>query len=143
LPRKLIGYTSGNNETLSLPFLTSRSGYADEVGRTALDETTQDSLVPDTRLMLIDYGTNLEVLVANLLMGNDEQHKALLENAKLKNLHSFRCIVQLSHGAAPKTPSGKRSQKRKGIQLTAELEDYLDKLQRCATCYTYDDKTEK
>src|SRR6266540_3434417 len=143
LPQKIVGYTSGDNETLSLPFLMSRSGYADEVGREALYETTPDHVVPDTRLMLIDYGTNLEVLVANLLMGDDNQRKALLKNARLKELHSFRCIVQLAGRAAPSAPSRKRSgSTRKGIQLTAELEQYLNKLQRCATCYTYHDKTE-
>jgi len=36
LPSKVVGYTSGNNGTLSLPFLLSRSGYADEVGGRAL-----------------------------------------------------------------------------------------------------------
>jgi hypothetical protein len=66
LPAKVVGYTSGDNETLSLPFLISRGGYADEVGRRALEESQDPSGVPDTRLMLIDYGTHLEVLVANL-----------------------------------------------------------------------------
>ena len=132
LPQKIVGYTSGDNETLSLPFLVSRSGYAGEVAERALYKTIRDQFVPDTRLMLIDYGTNLEVLVANLLMGDETQRRALLENAKLRDLHSFRCIVQLAHGAAPP----------KGVQLTAELKGYLDKLQHCATCYTYDKKTE-
>ena len=36
LPPKVVGYTSGDNETLSLPFLLSRGGYADVVGRRAL-----------------------------------------------------------------------------------------------------------
>ncbi len=140
LPQKVVGYTSGDNETLSLPFLISRSGYAKDVRESALNESKQ---VPDTRLMLIDYGTNLEVLVANLLLGNDFQCKFLLEDAKLENLHSFRCVVQLAHSAAPKSQSRRGSQStRKGIQLTKELEDYLNQLKCCATCYTYDDKTE-
>ena len=67
LPQKVVGYTSGENETLSLPFLVSRSGYADEVAKTALDSKKRHQSVPDTRLMLIDYGTHLEVLVSNLL----------------------------------------------------------------------------
>lgn len=143
LPRKVVGYTSGNNETLSLPFLVSRSGYADEVGRRALDARTSNQSVPDTRLMLIDYGTHLEVFVANLLLGNDLQWEALLQEAQLQDLHSFRCIVQLAHSVAPKFPSRRGSQSsRKGIQLTKELETYLDQLKRCATCYTYDKKTE-
>ncbi|HLP92214.1 MAG TPA: restriction system-associated AAA family ATPase [Nostocaceae cyanobacterium] len=144
LPQKVVGYTSGDNETLSLPFLISRSGYAKDVRESALNKgKNPNNQLPDTRLMLIDYGTNLEVLVANLLLGNDSQWKFLLEDAKLQNLHSFRCIVQLAHSAAPKAQSRKGLQnKRKGIQLTQELETYLDQLKRCATCYTYDDKTE-
>lgn len=139
LPQKVVGYTSGDNETFSLPFLISRSGYAKDVRESALNES---KLVPDTRLMLIDYGTNLEVLVANLLLGNDSQWKFLLEDAKLENLHSFRCIIQLAHRTS-KAPSRSSSQStRKGIQLTEELETYLNQLKRCATCYTYDEKTE-
>ncbi|MEH1869555.1 MAG: restriction system-associated AAA family ATPase [Nostoc sp.] len=142
LPEKIIGYTSGDNETLSLPFLVSRSGYADEVGGGALNAAMRDR-PPDTRLMLIDYGTHLEVLVANLLLGDAPQWVALLQDAQLKDLHSFRCIVQLAHSAAPKLASRKGSQNsRKGVQLTKELEQYLDHLKRCATCYTYDEKTE-
>ena len=144
LPGKVVGYTSGNNETLSLPFLISRSGYAEEVGRAALNEVQEGRPIPDTRLMLIDYGTHLEVLVANLIMGTAEQRQSLLQDAGLGHLHSFRCVVQLAHSAAPKSQSSKRSQtRRKGIQLTHELERYLDQLRRCATCYSYDEKTEK
>jgi len=143
LPEKIIGYTSGDNETLSLPFLVSRSGYADEVGGGALNAAKRDRPIPDTRLMLIDYGTHLEVLVANLLLGDAPQWVALLQDAQLKDLHSFRCIVQLAHSAAPKLPSKKGSQNsRKGVQLTKELEKYLDHLKRCATCYTYEEQTE-
>lgn len=143
LPQKIVGYTSGDNETLSLPFLVSRSGYADDVGRKALSAATRNQSIPDTRLMLIDYGTHLEVLVANLLLGDSHQWDALLQDAKLQDLHSFRCIIQLAHSAAPKAPNRREAQNtRKGIQLTQELETYLDQLKRCATCYLYDDKTE-
>lgn len=144
LPRKVVGYTSGDNETLSLPFLVSRSGYAEEVGLLARDLKTAAKEAPDARLMLIDYGTHLEVLVANLLLGDLDQRASLLQHAKLADLHSFRCIIQLAHGAAPKTPPRNRrpSKFRKGVQLTDELETYIDYLLRCATCYDYDEETE-
>jgi len=118
----------------------SRSGYADEVARKALNVTTQNQPIPDTRLMLIDYQTHLEVLVANLLLGDVLQREALLKEARLQDLHSFRCIIQLAHSAVSKAQ--KQQTRRKGIQLTEELEIYIDQLQQCATCYTYDDKTE-
>lgn len=144
LPRKIVGYSSGDNETLSLPFLLSRSGYASEVGERAVKEVGAASqLIPDTRLMLIDYGTHLEVLVSNLLLASPDQCIALLADARVDGLYSFRCVVQLAHRAAPPAPPRlKGTSSRKGIQLTNELEGYLDQLQRCATCYHYDDKTE-
>lgn len=143
LPKKVVGYTSGENETLSLPFLVSRSGYADEVGRHALDTAMSKRDIPDTRLMLIDYGTHLEMLVANLLLGTAAQRLELLRDAHLARLHSFRCIVQLAHSAVPKAPTRRAStSKRKGIQLTDELEDYLKHLRNCATCHHYDEKND-
>ena len=143
LPPRVVGYTSGDNETLSLPFLLSRGGYADVVGRRALAQEVDQAGVPDTRLLWIDYGTHLEVLVANLLLGANEQRIALLQDARLHDMHSFRCIIQLAHSAAPKAPVRRRSAStRKGIQLTQELEDHLDRLRRCATCYAYEEKTE-
>ena len=144
LPEKIVAYTSGDNETLSLPFLVSRSGYAKEVSELAL-AAAQNRIIPDTRLLLIDYGTHLEVLVSNLLMGNKNQQTTLLQDALLKDLHSFRCIIRLAHSAAPKAPGKKRAsgKGRKGIQLTEELERYLDNLRRCATCSSYDEESEK
>lgn len=143
LPQKIVGYTSGGNETLSLPFLVSRSGYADEVGKEALSDVVSGRGIPDTRLMLIDYGTHLEVLVANLLLSSREQADYLLKHAQLRGLHSFRCVIQLAHSAAPKATGKKaKNTNRKGVQLTDELEKYIDNLRRCATCSSYDEKTE-
>ncbi|HEX2948386.1 MAG TPA: restriction system-associated AAA family ATPase [Armatimonadota bacterium] len=148
LPKRIIGYTSGNNETLSLPFLMSRSGYAMKVGTQALKDD-DDSRIPETRLLMIDYGTNLEVLVANLLLGEINQRRVLLDIARLHDLHSFRCIIQLAHSAAPKLPlrnniaRKRKAIQRKGIQLTNELENYIEQLKRCSTCYDYDEKNER
>lgn len=145
LPSRVIGYTSGDNETLSLPFLVSRSGYADAVGKQALDRepSTKERPIPDTRLMLVDYGTHLEVLVANLLLGSADVRAALLCDAKLRDIHSFRCVIQLAHHAVPKlSVRGISGRTRKGVQLTAELERYIDQLKRCSTCHSYDEKSE-
>lgn len=145
LPSRIVGYTSGGNETLSLPFLVSRSGYAEAVGKQALDREpgAKSRPIPDTRLMLVDYGTHLEVLVANLLLGSAPERDALLQDAKLKELHSFRCVIQLAHRAVPKLSARDTStRRRKGVQLTDELELYIEQLKRCSTCHTYDEKSE-
>lgn len=130
LPTRIVGYTSGDNETLSLPFLISRAAYSKQVAGLALHDTTRQQRVADTRLMLIDYGTNLEVLVANMLFGTDEQRTSLLEDARVQRLHSCRCIVQLNHSAVTRE-----------VRLTQELEEYVDRLKRCSTCYDFEADT--
>ena len=140
LPTLIIGYTSGDNETLSLPFLASRSGYAGDVAKAAREVDAK--AVPDNRLMLIDYSTNLEVLFSNLMLGSESGRTELLRHARLGDLASCRCTVRLAHSAAPKIPKKKRISSRKGIQLTEELETVIANLQRTATCWHVDEKTE-
>lgn len=142
LPSMIIGYTSGDNETLSLPFLASRSGYADDVARAALGDNP-DKSVPDNRLMLIDYATNLEVLFANLMLGSKHVRGEILRHASLGDLASCRCVVRLAHSIVPKAPKKQAAKsKRKGIQLTAELEEIIDRLKKIATCWNVEEKTE-
>lgn len=144
LPSRVIGYTSGENETLSVPFFVSRAGYAEEVRTRALPsrspgqlslEQTGDPLEP--RLMLIDYGTHLELLVSNLLLGTNKQRRSLLDVARLESLRSVRCVVQLASNRRTSADVRRRTG-RKGVQLTDELETYIENLKACSTCWNYE-----
>lgn len=139
LPSLIVGYTSGDNETLSLPFFVSRAGYAKSVREAAFEGPAD--LVADNRLLLIDYSTHLEVLVANLLLGTPAVQKAILADARLDHIASFRCVIQLNHLPRLKTKR-RRSEHRKGVQLTDELEGYINVLKSAATCWSYDPKDE-
>jgi restriction system-associated AAA family ATPase len=139
LPQRVIAYTSGDNETLSVPFFDSSLAYGDQVQRSAFSKEAQE--LPQPRLMLIDYGTHLEMLVANLLMGGPEQRAYLLQDVQLSDLRSMKCVVQLAHGAAPKRPAN-IPEGRKGVQLTLELERYIDSLKASATAWHVDPQTE-
>lgn len=142
LPPIIVGYTSGDNETLSLPFWVSRSGYAGDVATAALTDSIKNTL-PDNRLMLIDYGTNLEVLFANLMLGDESARNEILRHARLSDLASCRCVLRLAHTAAPKATAKRRKiTGRKGIQLTDELEKILTALKGTATCW-YEDESQE
>lgn len=163
LPARVVGYTSGENETLSLPFLASRAAYADEIttmalpkstrnrprgtqrqGRSSYYDPTPKELRGETpRLMLIDYSTHLEVLVANLMLGSPEQREFLLNRVKLRDLRSMRCVVSLNHGAVRNSVSKRADSKRKGVQLTEELEGYIDALKSCAATWHYSKSDER
>ncbi len=139
LPSSVVGYTSGENETMSLPFFISRAGYAKDVREAALDKVKRSKLVPDNRLMLIDYGTHLEVLIANLMLGSEPLRAAILQHANLKSLSSWRCIIQLAHSAITKT---KAVNGRRGVKLTEELEGIIENLQSCSTSWSYEKSSE-
>lgn len=144
LPSLIVGYTSGDNETLSLPFFVSRSRYAEDVRVAALPEKKpgqKRNRIADNRLMLIDYSTHLEVLVSNLLLGESIVRESIIRHARLDDLASFRCVIQLNHSAAPKAPKGAPSN-RKGVQLTNELEQYIVALTKSSTCWDYDEALE-
>lgn len=135
LPPIIVGYTSGDNETLSLPFFKSRAAYAKDVSSAALDPQRRGAEVPDNRLLLIDYGTNLEVLIANLMLGSEELCKRMLEHAALSGLASWRCIIQLAPSTITRT---KPINGRRGVKLTEELEAILSSLRACSSCQHYD-----
>ena len=143
LPSTIVGYTSGENETLSLPFLVSRSAYAVEVAANAR-RGKKDVDAPQPRLMLIDYSTHFEVLLANLLLGGTAVRERLLEAPKVEDLSSFRCVVQLAHSAAPTASdeTRKRTSRRRQVELTDELDLAVQALKRAATAWDYDQATD-
>lgn len=138
LPPLVVAYTSGDNETLSLPFYVSRSGYAGSVRTAAIEDV--GAIVPDNRLVLLDYSTHLEVLVANLMIGSGDIQRELVKHAGLSALHSFRLVIQLNHPLAPNVEGGNPN--RKGVKLTDELEQYISMLCNSATCWDYEPKRE-
>lgn len=133
LPYKVIGYTSGDNETLSLPFTDYYDEYAKYTGDRALDKK---NTLPDyePRFYLMDYNTNIGVLISNLILGNDSDVKFLVCKAGIDSLKSFQLIIQTKHSASP---AGK------GVQLTKEHNKWIEQLKNSATCYEYFEKEEK
>lgn len=130
LPKRIIGYSSGLNETLSTPFKISRSFYAEQVGIQAIP-TSKDKLDPKDvklpRLMYMDYETNELIVVANYLFKTDKQLALFKELLRIKSLHSFRIIIQFNHSAAPKG----------GIKRTQELDEDIQRLVTCSTTSNY------
>jgi hypothetical protein len=131
LPKRIIGYSSGNNETLSTVFKTSRTYYSIQVGNQAVPNSKNKldpkDVVPP-RLLYMDYKTNELIVVSNYLFKSSLELQLLTDLLRIESLHSFRIILQFNHTAAPKG----------GIKLTDELKEVVDKLVKCATSYFYD-----
>lgn len=139
LPVKIVGYTSGENETLSSPFLSYYDKYADYTAKRALGN--QDNHDYNPRFYFMDYNTNLGIAISNLVYDTDLENKndsigltQIKKELNIQKLHSFQIVIQTKQTAAPG---------RDGIILTTELKGWLEKLKRAATNYDYSEKENK
>jgi restriction system-associated AAA family ATPase len=135
LPKRIIGYSSGLNETLSTPFKTSRSYYSEQVGVQAKPNSRkklakEDVVLP--RLMYMDKETNELIVVSNFLFNGEDKLKIFSSLLRIESLHSFRIIIQFNHPAAP---TG-------GIRRTEELNKDVNQLIACATTYSHNEESE-
>lgn len=131
LPGKVIAYTSGDNETLSFPFMDYYDEYAEYTAKRAFGYEAHGDYEP--RFYLMDYSTNIGVVIANLMYSKSQKLREILETDNLKSLRSFQLIIQTKHSAAPS----------KGIILTDDLTQWIDCLKKAATCYDYNPKDDR
>ena len=138
IPDKVVGYTSGENETLSIPFHSYYDEYADYLGRIALNGLE----VPEyeTKFYFMDYNTNLGIAFCHLVFDNHPGLKPVKKNLGINKLKSFQIILQQKHTG---TPNVKAHDGETGIVFTPELKDFKQFLIDSATCYSYDKKNER
>lgn len=133
LPQKVIGYTSGENETLSIPFHSYYDNYAEYVANKALKNTEEKDYEPTFYFM--DYNTNLGIAISNLIFEDVAGLSDLKNELQIDRLKSFQIILQTNQTAAPDVKSATGET---GVVLTKELKEWRDFLIKCATCFEYD-----
>lgn len=114
LPKKIIAYTSGQNELLSNPFNKLKFHYLNEFKKNGEKQMND-------RLFLIDNTNNYSIFVANLILGEESKRKKLEKAFKIKGLRSFRITINLHD------PSGKF------ILFAEQLNSQIEKLKLCAS----------
>jgi restriction system-associated AAA family ATPase len=126
LPSRVVSYSSGLNETLSVPFLRNQAYYSEQVTQEAFGKRQSgDHGVKDIVTTYMDYDCNAAILLANFLFRTRKQLSIFLEAIRVKSLETFSISYRL------KRPPGGRS-----VQLTKELTEILKKLRQCASTTT-------
>ena len=128
LPDFIIGYSSGENEILSIPFIKSRLLQYDEYVEAMEGELFYEE--PESKLIYIDSGMSQAVLLANLLFQRNEVLIPLKEELGIHGMHSFRINLNL-HPFIFK----RKLKPGESNHLLAYLEKHIDDLIRCATCH--------
>ena len=96
LPAHVIGYSSGENEILSLPFIKSRLIHLDEYKQASRDNYERFD-EPENSLIYIDNNMSQSVLLACLLFENEKTLAPLrhIDNTGILGLRSFRMNINL------------------------------------------------
>lgn len=91
LPDLVIGYSSGENEILSIPFLKTRLVHFDEYLE-ALNENLKYN-EPESSLIYIDYEMSQAVLLSNYMFQEDSVLEPLETELGIKSIKRFRMNV--------------------------------------------------
>lgn len=95
LPQYVLGYSSGENEILSLPFFKLRFVQFDEYWQ-ALKQQLPYPGRPETRLAYLDNGFSQAILLCNLLFLDDATLQPLCEDVGIEALREYRIIIRRS-----------------------------------------------
>jgi len=100
LPQYVLGYSSGENEILSLPFFKLRFVQFDEYWN-ALTRQLPYSGHPETRLAYLDNGFSQAILLCNLLFQDEATLQPFREDVGIEALREFRIIIRRSIKLVP------------------------------------------
>jgi restriction system-associated AAA family ATPase len=100
LPHYVLGYSSGENEILSLPFFKLRFVQFDEYWNSLTRQLSYPGH-PETRLAYLDNGFSQAILLCNLLFQDEATLQPFREDVGIESLREFRIIIRRSIPLAP------------------------------------------
>lgn len=95
LPDYVLGYSSGENEILSLPFFKMRFVQFDEYDQ-ALKQQLPYPGRPESQLVYLDSGFSQAILLCNLLFQDADALTPFRDDVKIDELKEFRIIIRRS-----------------------------------------------
>ena len=151
LPKYVLGYSSGENELLSLPFFKTRFLHYDEYAdKLRFEEPYGYPPKPEGRLVYLDKEFSQAILLSNLLLHDPVEENnslsPLLENVEIEDIDEFRLIIckdrylELDEEILRDkkiTIEELHEEKRHLTELTSNLTRSIEVLKKCASCFEY------
>lgn len=134
LPDIIVGYSSGENEILSLPFRKSRLINFDKYREDYTREYKQEN--PENSLIYINNEMSQAVLLACLLFENDETLLPLRNELGITGIKSFRINLN-NHDILlkKKNEEGRRRDDGEYFRILDHNQDLLDFFKSSSTCW--------
>ncbi len=155
LPKYILGYSSGHNELLSLPFFKMRFIHFDEYRDHLTKDLPYDGR-PEGRMIYLDEQFSQAILLCHFLFPSDSVLRVFEEKTGLKGIQRFRLIIRRHHRLPvaderlrSMTAEEKEDTSKNTVELTSQLSGHyddhnqlklgqIDKLIKCSTAYFED-----
>jgi restriction system-associated AAA family ATPase len=155
LPKYVIGYSSGHNEILSLPFFKMRFIQFDEYRDHLTKDVPYDGK-PEGRMIYVDDEFNQAILLCHFLFPSEAIVRVFEEKIGLKGIRRFRIIIRRHHRIKiaderlqTMSPEAQEDDAKTLVELTSTLSGHydeknelqlglIDKLIKCSTTH-YED----
>lgn len=124
LPDLIVGYTSGENEILSLPFIKNRLVHFDEYKEANIKGLQFKE--PETSLLYIDEEMSQAVLLACMIFEDDDALKSLEVELGIQKIQSFRMNLNNQAMKIDVDDSGSKS-----IPILQHMNSIINKLKKC------------
>ncbi len=129
LPDAIVGYSSGENETLSIPFIKSRLIHYDEYAQSTVRNERFEK--PESSLVYIDNEMSQAVLLSCFIFESDDALKSLKKELRIVRIRSFRITFQ-NH-----ILKVLEKNQIKGFPIFHQLNDKIEALRRISTAHFY------
>lgn len=155
LPTYILGYSSGHNEILSLPFFKMRFIHFDEYRDHLTKDVPYDGK-PEGRMIYLDEQFSQAILLCHFLFPNEAILRVFEEKIGLKDIRRFRIIIRRHHRLPiaeerlkTMSPEEQKDRLKTTVELTSKLSGHydetstlqlglIDKLIKCSTTYHED-----
>ncbi len=122
LPKKVIAYTSGQNELMSNPYYKLKYHYFKAFEDKGKIEKGEE-LAENHRLFFLDYNANFSIFIANMLLGEEKKAIILKKVLQIENLVSFRITLNTDDLF------------KKVLPVSENIAENLEKLKCCASIW--------
>lgn len=148
LPDYIVGYSSGHNEILSLPFFKMRFIHLNEYEDRVIQDTGYAKA--EGRLIYLDQEFSQAILLSNFLFQDEQALQPLKETVNINDIKRFRIIInkdiRIPFNYNEETIEDDRYKYTSLISQESDTEgkEYygaLTKLERCATTKSYNQST--
>ncbi len=141
LPKYVIGYSSGENEILSLPFYKMRFIQYDEYLNYLTNDISYSS--PESGLIYLDNIFSQAIFLTNFLLSDETVLKIFEDDLGIKSVKQFRIILKQNYRESMSDEYQYTTDEKTDTELTSGLQSKIDFLISCSTLHYKDETTQE